>query len=120
MLACLLLSGCSDGTSSVDAGLVTLTIGGAHGNGIATSEPAGIQCGRCDGPPPNGPLTCPDPTMYTDCTSEFASGSTVQVTLRQSSYQVMSCNGQVVSGHICTVTMDGPKTLSISGASAVN
>ena len=117
LLGCLVVVGCGGDNLRPDAGPVTLTL--VSYRGIATSNPPGIHCGRCFGPPPYGPLACPDTTQYAECSAEFAFGTTVQLALTDSAYQVVSCNGEIASGYVCSVTMDGSKTFAITGGEAL-
>jgi len=113
-----LLVACGNRASGPDAGPVLLTIA-SHSPGVVVSSPEGIHCGRCDGPPPAGPLMCADTTVYTMCATSFPFGAVVHVSLTQDTTVAYTCGlGYPIDHAGCDVVMDGDKTLSIAGGNA--
>jgi hypothetical protein len=90
------------------------------GVGMVVSEPAGIQCGRCDLVPST---SCPEPPLDgTKCSATFDAGTTIQLSITQQLvYFAAGCSSAMDPGITsCTFELSKPLTVTITGAEAVS
>jgi hypothetical protein len=117
MILCVVVgAACGHGTAAAPDGPPVLTVS-FQGLGVVASDPAGIACGTCSMAPTG---TCPsDPNPYTDCSYEFAPGTSVKLTItKQQTYSSTLCSiaGQTLAS--CTIDFEHTESVTVIGAAA--
>jgi len=109
----LIAAACHYQTASPDApsGPGVLTVA-PNAIGVIVSDPAGIKCGQCALLPPS---TCADLTIFTQCTAEFPTGTTVtlSITERQSYPDATCVSDRDPAVTSCTFVVAFPITVEI-------